>query len=188
MRIGWTGGNWRGSGSVTIVHLCHGVTLERESVDWRRHQIGADDEFREDRPKDASQVLLRSIFKKRGVTLDYTYDFGDGNQVCITFLKRVNAPHLRYFDSAGPNMVEDSRCTGGAEGVWGVLRAGPAHAEYEHVVRWLWESFHLMPVQVLHEPSQEEIYGKVFHLLKVIGSCPRSSFSLMDSWMDYVTE
>ena len=145
------------------------------------------------REVDATSVSLRRIFKKRGDTLDYEYDFGDCNDVKITFVKRVKADECKgfapYFESKGPNMVEDSRSVGGEGGVWAILREGKKNEQYDEVVAWLANAFRLTPEQVLHEPTATEIESMVFLLVKA--GCVAglgSSFDGRGAWVEYVRQ
>ena len=122
------------------------------------------------KPVDATTVTLAKVFKKCGDTLDYEYDFGDCNELTITFLKRVKVDRKTglssYFESTGPNMVEDSRGLGGEGGVWAILSGGKKNKQYDDVVAWLASAFRLAPEQVLHEPTATEIEGLVFSMVK----------------------
>ena len=143
------------------------------------------------REVDATAVSLRQLFKKRGDTLDYEYDFGDCNELAITFVKRVKVDRKTglsaYFESKGPNMVEDSRGLGGEGGVWAILREGKKNEQYKDVVVWLANAFRLTPEQVLHEPTADEIEGLVFSMVKA--ACVSGlggSVDGRDAWVEYV--
>lgn len=128
------------------------------------------DEVDAPREVDATAVALRQIFKKRGDSLDYEYDFGDCNDLKITFVKHVKADGQKGFapdfKSKCPNMVEDSRGIGGEGGVWAILREGKKNEQYDDVVAWLANAFRLTPEQVLYEPTTAEIESMVFLLVK----------------------
>ena len=149
------------------------------------------DEADAPREVDATAVALRQLFKKRGDSLDYEYDFGDCNELTITFVKRVKADRKTglgsYFESKGPNMVEDSRGLGGEGGVWAILREGKKNEQYKDVVTWLANAFRLTPEQVLHEPTATEIEGLVFSMVKA--ACVSGLGDTVegrDAWVEYV--
>lgn len=154
---------------------------------------GGSDDADAPREVDATAVSLRQIFKKRGDSLDYEYDFGDCNDLKITFVKHVKADGRKgfapYFESKGPNMVEDSRGLGGAGGVWAILREGVKNEQYDEVVAWLANAFRLTPEQVLHEPTATEIESMVFLLVKAgCVSGLGGSFGSRDAWVEYVSQ
>ena len=94
-----------------------------------------------------------------------------------------------YFESKGPNMVEDSRGLGGAGGVWAILREGVKNEQYDEVVAWLANAFRLTPEQVLHEPTATEIESMVFLLVKAgCVSGLGGSFGSRDAWVEYVSQ
>ena len=98
------------------------------------------------KPVDATTVALAKVFKKRGDTLDYEYDFGDGNEVGITFVARPKSNRGGFeacFESKGPNMIEDSMGLGGTGGVCEILRAGRKNKNYRQAVDWLYAAFRL---------------------------------------------
>ena len=143
------------------------------------------------REVDATAVSLRRLFKKRGDTLGYEYDFGDCNELTITFLKRVKADRITgfssYFETKGPSMVEDSRGLGGEGGVWAILREGKKNEQYKDVVAWLANAFRLTPAQVLHEPTATEIEGIVFSMVKT--ACVSGlggTIEDRDAWVEYL--
>ena len=143
------------------------------------------------REVDATAVSLRQLFKKRGDTLGYEYDFGDCNELTITFVKHVKADRKTglgsYFESNGPHMVEDSRGIGGAGGVWAILREGKKNEQYDDVVAWLANAFRLTPEQVLHEPTATEIESLVFSMVKA--ACVSGLGGTVegrDAWVEYV--
>ena len=137
-------------------------------------------------PVDATTVTLDKVFKKAGTKLDYMYDFGDGNEVEVTFMKKVKPPFLPLFATEGPYMIEDSRGVGGEKGVWSILK-NPKGKDYEEIVSWLWGAFHLTPEQALYHPTASDIYGKIFKLVKLLGTGTPSS-PLADAWKEYVVE
>lgn len=116
-----------------------------------------------------------------------------GFRLKITFVKHVTADGRKgfapYFESKGPNMVEDSRGLGGAGGVWAILREGVKNEQYDEVVAWLANAFRLTPEQVLHEPTATEIESMVFLLVKAgCVSGLGGSFGSRDAWVEYVSQ
>lgn len=141
------------------------------------------------KPVDATTVTLAKVFKKRGDTLDYEYDFGDGNEVGITFVARPKSNRGGFeacFESKGPNMIEDSMGLGGTGGVCEILRAGRKNKNYRQAVDWLYAAFRLMPEEVLREPTAGELCSKVFRMVKAACVSGLADGAVKDAWLEYV--
>ena len=151
-----------------------------------RYAETADDDDMDAPPMDATTVTLDRVFKKAGTKLGYLYDFGDGNEVEVMFVKKVKPPFMPQFATEGPYMIEDSRGVGGERGVWSILE-NPKRKDYKKTVSWLWEAFHITPEQAFYHPSVSDIYGKIFKLVKLLGTGIPSS-PLADAWQEYMME
>ena len=113
-------------------------------------------------------VAIKSALKKKGDTLDYTYDFGDDNRVTITHLGNVADMQESDFDSHGPDLIEDAMGFMGTPGIVKILSEGKKNSQYKECVLWLDNAFHKTPSAVLAEPSAREISARVEHLIRLV--------------------
>ncbi|MGW7444423.1 plasmid pRiA4b ORF-3 family protein [Kitasatospora sp. NPDC054795] len=111
---------------------CHLHAFSANGVDYGRRSSELD--F-----VDETTVALDTVAKE-GAHLDYTYDFGDSWNHCITVEHRTAAEPGRHYpacvDGAGACPPEDC---GGAPGYEDLKQAlsDPAHPEHEDLLRWL---------------------------------------------------
>ena len=56
---------------------------------------------------DASKVILRKVFPKRGAKMFYEYDFGDSWEHVVTRQADPKTPEIACLKSLGPDGIED---------------------------------------------------------------------------------
>ena len=117
--------------------------------------------------KSENEVMMKRPLKKPGDTLDYAYDFGDGNHVKITLLGRTSLAQRAHFASKGPDLIEDSAGFGGTEGVVSILR-GKDSSQKKEALAWLAAAFRKSPEAVLHEPDAVEIFLRIYRLVHLV--------------------
>ena len=120
---------------------------------------------------------------KKGDKIDYTYDFGDCNEVEITLLGTVAKPSPKEFATEGPDAVEDSAGVGGIAGIVALAKQGKGK-EYKQVSEWLRRVFKKRIDDVLDYPSVRDIYTRVFSLVKTASTANPKSVSTC--WLDYL--
>ncbi len=69
--------------------------------------------------------------------LDYTYDFGDSNEVRIVRQKDVEGDGPACLKASGLMAEEDSAGVGYADGIAAILKAGPKDEMYADLADWL---------------------------------------------------
>ena len=62
---------------------------------------------------DASKVVLRKVFPKRGAKMYYEYDFGDGWEHVVTRQTDPKTPEIACLKAQGPDGIEDIGAPGG---------------------------------------------------------------------------
>ena len=132
---------------------------------------------------ESSETPISELVAKKGAKIDYTYDFGDCNEVEITLLGTVAKPSSKEFATKGPDVFEDSAGVGGIAGIVAVARQGKGK-EYKQVADWLWGAFKKRIDDVLDYPSVRDIYTRVFGLVKTASTANPKAISAC--WLDYV--
>ncbi len=117
----------------------------------------------------ASEVAIGDALKNVGDTLDYMYDFGDGNEIEVTNLGAVSDFVTSDFASVGPDLVEDAGGFGFTPGIVKLLsKKGRKSAKALDCEDWLAGAFGKTPAAVLREPSADEIHARVWHLHELV--------------------
>lgn len=93
------------------------------------------DEDRDSRRPEATS--LGEAFPSEKSRLDYTYDFGDCNEVAIVRQKDVEGDGAACLAASGLMAVEDSGGLGFSPGIAAILKKGPKHRDYEDAMDWL---------------------------------------------------
>ena len=132
---------------------------------------------------EAAEMPISKLLGKKGAAIDYTYDFGDCNDVKVTSLGAVKKPTREDFATQGPDVVEDSRGVGGIEGIVRIAKKGKGK-ELKMLETWLWESFGKCIDHVLDYPDVGDIYTRVFRLVKTVATADPKSPSAC--WSDYL--
>ena len=132
---------------------------------------------------EAAEMPISKLLGKKGAAIDYTYDFGDCNDVKVTSLGTVKKPTRADFATQGPDVVEDSRGVGGIEGIVKIAKTGKGK-EYKMLETWLWEAFGKCVDHVLDYPDAGDIYTRVFRLVKTSATADPKSPSAC--WLDYL--
>ena len=146
-------------------------------------QIESLDDFGDGKFLESSETPISAIVCKKGDMIDYTYDFGDGNEVEITLLGMVTKPSPKEFATEGPDAVEDSASVGGIAGIVAIAKQGKGK-EYKQVSQWLRGAFKKRIDDVLDYPSVSDIYTRVFCLVKTASTANPKAIS--DCWQDYI--
>lgn len=134
---------------------------------------------------EAAEMPISKLLGKKGASIDYTYDFGDGNEVKIKSLGAVTKPKLSDFATKGPDVVEDA---GGAGGIARIVEAAKKGKgkEYKMLKNWLLGAFGKCIDSVLDYPDESEIYIRVFSLVKTVATAnPKAPCTC---WLDYYYE
>ena len=98
-------------------------------------------------------------------------------------LGTVAKPSPKEFATDGPDVVEDSAGVGGIAGIVAVAKHGKGK-QYKQVADWLWGAFKKRIDDVLDYPSVEDIYTRVFRLVKTASTANPKAISAC--WLDYV--
>ena len=132
---------------------------------------------------ESSETQISALVGKKGDKIDYTYDFGDCNEVEITLLGTVAKPSPKEFATEGPDVVEDSAGVGGIAGIVAIAKQGKGK-EYKQVSEWLRRAFKKHIDDVLDYPSVRDIYTRVFGLVKTASTANPKAVS--NCWQDYI--
>ena len=117
----------------------------------------------------AAEVAIEKVLKKVSDKLDYMYDFGDGNEIEITYLGAVSDFDVADFASVGPDLVEDSGAFGFTPGIVKLLsKKGKKSVQAQECEAWLEGAFGKTVRAVLREPSADEIHARVLHLHELV--------------------
>ena len=146
-------------------------------------QSGSLDDFGDGKYLEASETPISALVARNGAKIDYTYDFGDCNDVEITLLGTVAKPSPKEFATEGPDVVEDSAGVGGIAGIVALAKQGKGK-EYKQVSEWLLRAFKKRIDDVLDYPSVRDIYTRVFSLVKTASTANPKSVSTC--WLDYL--
>jgi hypothetical protein len=149
---------------------------------WTEQSTSLDD-FGDGKYLESSETPISALVASKGAKIDYTYDFGDCNEVEITLLGTVAKPSPKEFATEGPDVVEDSAGVGGIAGIVAVAKHGKGK-QYKQVADWLWGAFKKRIDDVLDYPSVEDIYTRVFRLVKTASTANPKAISAC--WLDYV--
>lgn len=132
---------------------------------------------------EAAEMTISKLLGKKGASIDYTYDFGDCNEVKVTSLGAVAKPIRKDFATKGPDVVEDSRGVGGIEGIVKIAKTGKGK-KYKMLEDWLWGAFGKCVDDVLDYPDTGDIYTRVFRLVKIAATAnPKAPCTC---WLDYL--
>ena len=134
---------------------------------------------------ESSETSISALLGKKGDKIDYTYDFGDYNEVEITLLGMVAKPSPKEFATEGPDVVENSAGVGGMVGIIEIAKQGKGK-QYKQVSEWLWRAFKKRIDDVLDYPSVRDIYTRVFSLVKTASTADPKAVSTC--WLDYLVE
>ena len=132
---------------------------------------------------EAAEMPISELLGKKGAQLDYTYDFGDCNEVAIESLGSVAKPDFKDFATEGPDVIEDSAGLGGIEGIVKIAEKGKGK-DYKMLKEWLWGAFGKHVEDVLDYPDVSDIYGRVFKLVKAVATA--NPKALCTCWLDYL--
>jgi hypothetical protein len=146
-------------------------------------QSGSLDDFGDGKYLESSETPISALVARKGAKIDYTYDFGDCNDVEITLLGTVAKPSPKEFATEGPDVVEDSAGVGGIAGIVALAKQGKGK-EYKQVSEWLLRAFKKRIDDVLDYPSVRDIYTRVFSLVKTASTANPKSVSTC--WLDYL--
>lgn len=156
------------------------VPGDKQNRSWTELCEYGDDEIR---GLEAAEMPIAELLGEKGAAIDYTYDFGDENEVKITSLGAVAKPDLKSFATKGPDVVEDSRGFGGIEGIVMIAKAGKGK-QYKTLEDWLWNAFGKCVDKVLDYPDVRDIYTRVFRLVKTAATAnPKTPCTC---WHDYL--
>lgn len=132
---------------------------------------------------EASETPISALVGKKGDKIDYTYDFGDCNEVEITLLGTVAKPNPKEFATEGPDVVEDSAGAGGIAGIVEIAKQGKGK-QYKEIAGWLRSAFKKHIDDVLDYPDVRDIYTRVFGLVKTASTANPKAVSRC--WLDYI--
>lgn len=85
---------------------------------------------------DASKVVLRKVFPKRGAKMYYEYDFGDGWEHVVTRQTDPKTPEIACLKAQGPDGIEDIGGAWRLQGFIEAMKANPNDDEYSEVREW----------------------------------------------------
>lgn len=110
-----------------------------EAADGRRwSEVPPFDDFDDEEPdEDPRKTTLAEMFPRLKGRLEYEYDFGDSNEVRLTFAKRVEGEGPACLEATGLMAEEDSAGFGYADGIARILEAGPKNKWYGDAADWL---------------------------------------------------
>ena len=131
----------------------------------------------------SSETPISTLVGKKGDKIDYTYDFGDCNEVEITLLGTVSKPSYKDFVAVGPDVIEDAAGVGGIAGIVAIAKQGKGK-QYKQVAGWLWGAFKKRIDDVLDYPNAKDIYTRVFRLVKSASTANPKAISTC--WLDYI--
>lgn len=117
--------------------------------------------------QDEALVSINKCLKKKGDVLDYTYDFGDCNEVTITCVGQTKTPKAEHFATSGTDMIEDAMGVGGTEEIVNVLKQPKLSPLKKSIQTWLMETARMSIEQACHEPSVGEIIDRVYRLVAI---------------------
>lgn len=87
--------------------------------------------------EDPRETTLAEVFPRLKGRLGYEYDFGDSNEVRLTFAKRVEGEGPMCLEATGLMAEEDSAGFGYADGIARILKRGPKNESYVYLADWL---------------------------------------------------
>ena len=85
---------------------------------------------------DASKVILRKVFPKRGAKMYYEYDFGDSWEHVVTRQADPKMPEIACLKMQGPDGIEDFGGAWRLHAFIETMKANPASDEYSEVREW----------------------------------------------------
>ena len=158
------------------------IPRDAQKRKWTEQSENIDD-FGDGKFLEASETPISALVGKKGDKIDYTYDFGDCNEVEITLLGTLAKPSPKEFATEGPDVVEDSAGIGGIAGIVEIAKQGKGK-QYKEVSGWLWGAFKKHIDDVLDYPNVRDIYTRVFRLVKTASTANPKAVSTC--WLDYI--
>lgn len=118
--------------------------------------------------REAARTPIGLLFSKAGEKCSYEYDFGDSNEVEITYKGSVVEFDDKDFEAVGSNLIEDSAGFGYTQGIIELLTKKKRTAKAKECIKWLDEAFDLTPEEVLEPPCASSIADRVWKLIDFV--------------------
>lgn len=118
--------------------------------------------------REAARTPIGLLFSKTGEKCSYEYDFGDSNEVEITYKGKVPKYDEKYFEATGPDLIEDSAAFGYTHGIVELLSEKSKTMKARKCIAWIGDAFGLTPEKALAVPSPFEIAERVWKLIDFV--------------------
>lgn len=118
--------------------------------------------------REAARTQIGLLFSKTGEKCSYEYDFGDSNEVEITYKGKVPKYDEKHFEATGPDLIEDSAAFGYTHGIVELLSAKSKTMKARKCIAWIGDAFGLTPEKALAVPSPFEIAERVWKLIDFV--------------------
>lgn len=118
--------------------------------------------------REAARTPIGLLFSKTGEKCSYEYDFGDSNEVEVTYKGKVQKYDEKHFEAIGPDLIEDSAAFGYTHGIVELLSEKSKTMKARKCIAWIGDAFGLTPEKALAVPSPFEIAERVWKLIDFV--------------------